>query len=98
MNEQDALMESGCVETEDNPVLENELVEERQAVKDNPESEIRYMQELKQIVESLPDPNEGRIRELKGLIRKGKLITPDAMREVTGKIAQLFVSGSRFNF
>lgn len=62
-------------------------------VNDREKSAREYIEELKAYTDSLPDPNEGRIQELKELIRKGKLVTKEAIRETADKLAQLFISG-----
>ncbi len=54
----------------------------------------QYIEELKIYAESIPGPNEGRIQELKDLIRSGKLITKEAIRETAEKLAQQFLGRS----
>lgn len=51
----------------------------------------RHIEELKAYVESIPDPNEGRIQELRDLIHKGRLATREAIREVAEKLARQFL-------
>jgi hypothetical protein len=44
----------------------------------------------KELLDQIPDPNEGRIRELKDLIQKGKLINRESIRESAMRIAERF--------
>ncbi|HNV86129.1 MAG TPA: hypothetical protein PKL97_04070 [Candidatus Omnitrophota bacterium] len=64
---------------------------ERRTVKDTPENRARYIEELKQYTYSLSDPNEGRIQELRDMIRGGKLLTKEAIREAAERLSQLFL-------
>lgn len=62
------------------------------AVKETPKTAAQYMDELKREIESISDPNEGRIQELRDLIKKGKLATKEAVREAADKLGQLFLN------
>lgn len=59
-------------------------------------SEALYLMEaiarLKKEMEHIPEPNEGRIQELKESIRKGTLITDEVIREVAHKMAHIFLN------
>ena len=48
---------------------------------------------FKKQVEALPDPNEGRIEELRAAIRAGTLVTPEAIRGAANRLYELFVKG-----
>jgi|GEM_PF-1312737 len=76
--------ESGCGE------------KEGQTVKDTPENRARYIEDLKSYTYSLSDPNEGRIQELRDLIRSGRLLTKEAIREAAEKLSQLFLGQRDF--
>jgi hypothetical protein len=52
-----------------------------------------YLNALKRKAEALPDPNGGRIQELKDLIREGSLVTREAIREAAAKLTQHFLDG-----
>ena len=47
----------------------------------------------KKLVESLPEPNEGRIEELKEAIRDGTLVTPEAVRVSAERLYEVFKNG-----
>ncbi len=64
---------------------------EVETVDNTPKTLARYIEELKAYTESVPDPNEGRIQELRDLIRKGKLLTKEAIRESAQKLTQQFL-------
>lgn len=65
--------------------------EEVETVDNAPKALAQYIKELVVYSESIPGPNEGRIQELRDLIRKGKLITKDALRETAQKLTQQFL-------
>ncbi len=67
---------------------------EVQTVDDTPRTLTQYIQELKVYMESIPGPHEGRIQELKDMIRKGKLLTKEAIRESAEKLAHQFLGPS----
>ncbi|MBI4549431.1 MAG: hypothetical protein HY714_00695 [Candidatus Omnitrophica bacterium] len=66
------------------------------AVKETPKTPAQYLDELKQEIESISDPNEGRIQELRDLIKRGKLATKEAVRESAEKLGELFLSRRLF--
>lgn len=68
--------------------------EEVPTVEETPKTLVQYVEELKVYLESIPGPHEGRIQELKDLIRKGKLVTKEAIRETAEKLAQRFLDRS----
>lgn len=69
---------------------------EGETVNDIPENPAQYMEELKKYTDSLPDPNEGRIQELREMIRSGKMITKETIRESAEKLTQLFLGRGDF--
>ena len=58
-------------------------------------SEAEYLLEavmrLKREMEFVPEPNEGRIQELKEAIRKGNYANDEMIDEVAAKIAHIFL-------
>lgn len=64
---------------------------EVETVDKTPKTQAQYIEELKGFIESVPCPNEGRIQELRDLIRKGKLITKESLREAAQKLTQQFL-------
>jgi hypothetical protein len=62
------------------------------AVKETPKTVAQYIDELKREIESISDPNEGRIQELRDQIKKGKLATKEAVREAADKLGWLFLN------
>lgn len=68
----------------------------RQAVRKVPKALANYIEELKAEAEALPDPNEGRIQELRDMIRSGKLTTKEVIRETAENIARYLLNGSDF--
>ncbi len=50
------------------------------------ETVIRFKKEMKHI----PEPNEGRIQELKDAIKKGNFVTDEMINEVAAKMAHIF--------
>jgi len=65
--------------------------EEVETVDNTPKTLAQYIKELVAYMESIPGPNEGRIQELRDIIRKGKLITKDAIRETAQKLTRQFL-------
>ena len=61
-------------------------------------SEAEYLLEavmrLKKEMDHVPEPNEGRLQELKEMIRKGTLTSDEAIDEVAAKIAHIFLTPS----
>lgn len=59
-------------------------------------SEAEYLLEavmrMKREMHQIPDPNEGRIQELKDSIKKGTFLTDDMIDEVAAKIAHIFLN------
>ena len=59
-------------------------------------SEAQYLLEavmrFKKEIENVPEPNEGRIQELKESIKKGTLITDEVLNEVAAKIAHILLN------
>lgn len=51
----------------------------------------RYLGELKRIIDELPDPNEGRIKELRDMIHNGRFQDRDVIRETAEQIAKVFL-------
>lgn len=47
----------------------------------------------KEMVLALPEPNEGRIEELKAAIRSGTLITPQSIRGAANRLYEVFEKG-----
>lgn len=47
----------------------------------------------KKVVESLPEPNEGRIEELKEAIKNGTLVTPQAIQGAAVRLYEVFLKG-----
>jgi len=81
----------------DSQTVDNGPVEkEGETVSDIPENPASYMEELKKYTGSLPDPNEGRIQELREMIRNGKMITKETIRESAEKLTQLFLGRGDF--
>lgn len=68
----------------------------RQAVRKVPKALAKYIDELRAEAEALPDPNEGRIQELREMIRSGKLTTKEVIRETAENIARYLLNGSDF--
>jgi len=58
-------------------------------------SEAQYLLEavmrLKKEMQFTPEPNEGRIQELKESIKKGTLITDDVIQEISAKMAHILL-------
>ena len=51
------------------------------------------LERLKKTVDALPEPNEGRIEELKAAIKAGTLITPQAIRGAANRLYEVFTKG-----
>lgn len=47
----------------------------------------------KEMVLALPEPNEGRIEELKATIRNGTLITPQSIQGAANRLYEVFEKG-----
>ena len=61
-------------------------------------SEAEYLLEavmrLKKEMDHVPEPNEGRLQELKEMIRNGNLASDEAIDEVAAKISRIFLTPS----
>lgn len=59
-------------------------------------SEAQYLLEavmrLKKEMLHVPEPNEGRLAELKEAIKKGTLVTDEAIQEVAAKMAHILLN------
>lgn len=89
-------MESNEKKTESQTELNGPVEKEEQTVEEGQENLAQYMDGLKKIAYSLPDPNEGRIQELRDMIRSGKLVTKETIRESAEKLSQLFLGQGDF--
>lgn len=49
------------------------------------------IEKYKRLLQDIPDPNFGRIRELKESIRKGNFLTKEAIQETAERIAARFL-------
>ncbi len=49
------------------------------------------IEKYKRLLQDIPDPNFGRIRELKESIRKGTFLTKEAIQETAERIAAKFL-------
>ena len=61
-------------------------------MKEAGESNVRKeIEKYKRLMEDIPDPNCGRIRELKDAIRKGTFVSKEAILETAERIAARFL-------
>ena len=51
------------------------------------------LEKYRKIVEALPEPNEGRMEELKQAIREGTLVTPQAIQGAANRLYEVFTKG-----
>ncbi len=61
-------------------------------MKDAGESELKKeIEKYKRMMDDVPEPNFGRIREIKEAIRKGNFLTKEAIQETAERIAARFL-------
>ena len=51
------------------------------------------LEQYKELVKALPEPNEGRIEELKTAVKNGTLITAQAIRAAANRLYEGFKNG-----
>ena len=51
------------------------------------------LEQYKELVKALPEPNEGRIEELKAAVKNGTLITAQAIRGAANRLYEVFKNG-----
>lgn len=51
------------------------------------------LERYKEFVKALPEPNEGRIEELKAAVKNGTLVTPQAIRGAANRLYEVFKNG-----
>lgn len=61
-------------------------------MKEPAEADLRQeVEKYRRMMDDIPDPNFGRIRELKDAIRKGTFLTKEAIQETAERIAARFL-------
>ena len=80
-------------EKESGALIENrgDAQGEKGMEKNKPKTPAQYLEELKNFMDTITSPHEGRIQELKELIRKGRLMTKEAIHETAQKLADQFL-------